>query len=119
MRLESSRDISRTRGYAQRKRKGPVSRTLRQVLPCGFPLGLALRLVLEGVSLRSFLLLSNLPTISSQCKGPHRDESPLCGNKCPLLVESEGGLPLFPSTDRWFGQRGGLQKSEPCWIQGR
>lgn len=81
---------------AQTKRKGPVSRTLRQVLPCGFPLGLALRLALEGDSLRSFLLQNNLPTISSQRKGFQHDESPLCGNESRLLERSEANFSLSP-----------------------
>lgn len=96
MRLESSRDISRRGINAQTKRKGPVSRTLRQVLPCGFPLGLALRLALEGDSLRSFLLQVNLPTISSQRKGFQHDESPLCGNESRPLDRSESKFSLSP-----------------------
>ncbi len=92
MRLEALRDFSRTRDCPQTKRKGPVSRTLRQVPPCGFPLGLALRLALEGVSLRSFLLLSNLPNISRRRKGVRGYESAVCGNKGRLLKRSRAGV---------------------------
>jgi hypothetical protein len=66
------------------KRKGPVSRTLRQVPPCGFPLGLASRLALEGISLRSFLLPDNLPPTPGRRKGVWRYESAFCGNELSL-----------------------------------
>jgi len=89
-------DLSRTGNRAQTKRKGPVSRTLRQVLPCGFPLGLALRLALEGISLRSFLLISNLPIGAHQCKRHRRYESAVCGNKQPIEWHSVS----VPARDR-------------------
>lgn len=116
MRLEDLRDFSRTGDCLQTKRKGPVSRTLRQVLPCGFPLGLALRLALEGISLRSFLLLKNLPIISRRRKGAPGYESPVCGNKLRRLGRSKADTTRNGAATSWARHR---QKGRNPMFRGK